>query len=121
MKKRTGLFYALAALLLSCGHHENNSISFKDKDSYYYMKASFNKNRTRAVEHYMNSKIGRKNNMSFLNVESNADFTLDDGTRFHLKKYPGFIEIELDKTANSSRSYYEVKEMCEGIKDVIMQ
>jgi len=122
MKKRNGLFYALAALLISCGHHNGNtSISFKDKDQYYYMKAHFNENRTKAVEHYMNSKIGKKNNVSFVNIDSDADFNLGDGTSFHLKKYPGHVEIELDKSANTKQSYYAVKEMCEGIKEVILR
>ncbi|MBC7935671.1 MAG: hypothetical protein H7Y86_10010 [Rhizobacter sp.] len=121
MKKRNGLFYALAALLISCGHHNGDTdISYKDQDQYYQMNARFNENRTRAVEHYMNSTIGKKNNISFVNMESNAAFTLDDGTKFHLKKYPGHIEIELDKTTNTKQAYYAIKKMCEGMKDVIL-
>lgn len=122
MKKRNSIFYALAALLISCGHHDyDSSLSYKDKDDYYYMKAHFSENYTRAVEHHMNEKIGRKNNVSFLNVDSDADFTLEDGTTFHLKKYPGFIELKLDKTVNSKRSYYLVKDMCEGLRKVVIQ
>lgn len=120
MKKRNGFFYLFAAFLISCGHHNGDThISYKDRDGHYSMKAHFNERRTRAVEHYMNEKIGRKNNISFMNIESDADFTLDDGTRFHLKKYPGHVEIEMDRAANSDKSYYALKEMCEGIKDIV--
>lgn len=122
MKKRTGLWYALAVLLISCGtHNENTSISYKDKDRYYSMEAHFNENRTKAVEHYMNNKIGKKNNISFSDLESDGAITLSDGTRFNLKKYPGHIEIELDKTANTNSAYHSIKEMCEGMKDIIVK
>ena len=121
MKKRNGLFYALAALLISCGHHDGDTnISYKDKEEHYRMNAHFDENRTRVVEHYMNSVIGKKNNISFINMESDADLTLNDGTKFHLKKYPGHVEIEFNKKENSQKAFYDIKQMCEGMKKVII-
>lgn len=123
MKKRSNLFYLLlCSLLLSCGYHDNKtSISFRDKDQFYSMNAHFSKNRTRAVERYMNERLGRKNRFSFTNTESDADFTLDDSTTFHLHKYPGHVEIKLDKRKNSEEAYHNVKAMCEGMKEVILR
>ncbi|MFT3980148.1 MAG: hypothetical protein QM687_06725 [Ferruginibacter sp.] len=122
MKKRNGLFFALACLLISCGRHNNHNtqISYKDKRNIYSMHAHFDKNKTRAVEHFMNNAIGRKSNVSFTNMVTDATITLDDGTNFYMKKSPGELEIELDKNKNSSISYYTVKSMCEGIKEVIL-
>jgi acetoin utilization deacetylase AcuC-like enzyme len=123
MKKRSNLFYALlCSLLLSCGYHDNNtSISYRDKDQYYSMNANFSEKRMRTVERYMNERIGRKNNISFSNTQTNAMFTLDDGTKFHMEKYPGHIEIKLDKTENTHKAYRNIKEMCEGMKNVILK
>lgn len=123
MKKRSNLFYVLlCSLLVSCGYHDNNtSISFRDKDWYYSMNAHFSKNRTKAVERYMNETLGRRNGFSFTNIKSDADFTLDDGTTFHLYKFPGHIEIKLDKRRNSEEAYHNVKSMCEGMKEVILR
>ena len=121
MKKRTRLFYALTALLLSCGHHEGNTnIHYTEKDGVYSMKAVFNENRTKAVDHYMNEALGSKNNMSFMNMETNAELKLTDGTHFHLKKFPGHVEIDFDKSTNSSAAFNTVKQMCEGLKAVIL-
>ena len=122
MKKRNGFFYTLTALLISCGHHnQQNSITYKDKESYYSMNAHFNKNKTRAVEHYMNEKIGRRNNRSFLHSKTDALITLEDGTKFHLEKWDGHIEIKLNKNENSNNSYYLIKDLCQGMKNVITQ
>ena len=123
MKQPGNLFYALlCSLLVSCGYHDNKtSISFRDKDQFYSMNAHFSKNRTRAVERYMNEKLGRQNGFSFTNTESDADFTLDDGTRFHLRKYPGHVAIKLDKSRNSDEAYHNIKSMCEGMKEVILR
>lgn len=123
MKQPGNLFYALlCSLLLSCGYHDNNtSISYKDKDRYYSMNAHFSENRMKEVEQYMNERIGRKNNLSFSNTQTNALFTLDDGTKFHMQKYPGHLEIKLDKSENSRESYHSIKDMCEGIKNVVLK
>jgi hypothetical protein len=122
MKKRMVVWYAFACLLMSCGRHDGNSdITYKDKDDIYTMKAYFNSNRNRAVEDFMNEKIGNKNNFSFSNTETDANITLDDGTAFYLLKKPGHIEIKLDKEKNSPGSYYMIKTMCEEMKEVILQ
>ena len=57
--------------------------------------------------------------MSFVNSRIDGTIALDDHTIFYIKKYPGFIEIELDKDKNSDVAYRRIKSMCEGIKRVL--
>jgi hypothetical protein len=71
------------------------------------------------VDEYMDSRIGRTSNMSFVNSRIDGKLALDDHTTFYIKKYPGFIEIKLDKNENSEEAYHRIKAMCEGIKKVI--
>ena len=61
------------------------------------MEADFNKNRTRAVEEYMDEKLGSVTNMSFVNTRLNGKIALGDNTNFYIEKYPGYMRIKLDK------------------------
>ncbi len=121
MKKLPALFYALACITItSCMHKDDDiSITYKDADDYYTMNADFNKSETRNLEEYMDKKIGNRSNISFANTESDATLTLDDQTKFYIKKVPGHIEIKLDKDENSSASYRRIKSMCEGMKRIL--
>ena len=101
------------------GDNHNINISYKETGQYYSMKAHFNRNKMRDVEEYMDSKIGRKSNMSFTNAQIDGKLTLDDHTTFYIKKSPGRLDIKLDKDENSDDSYQEIKSMCQGIKKVI--
>jgi hypothetical protein len=83
------------------------------------MNAHFTKSKTREVERYLHKKFRRGSNMSFDNMQSDATFTLDDKTKFYMRKAPGHIKIKLDKDENSYESYYRVKTVCEGIKKIL--
>jgi hypothetical protein len=83
------------------------------------MKAYFDRRKTIEVENYMNEKIGDRSHMSFTNTRIDGQISLDDHTIFYIKKYPGFLEIKLDKDQNNFDSYQRVKAMCEGIKEVV--
>jgi len=107
---------------LSCSHFHNDDdigITINDSKNYYKMSAYFSKNQTGKVHRYMDEKLGRHNNISFVNAEMDATITLDDKTTFYIKSFPGDLEIKLDKEKNSVESYMQVKEMCEGIKKVL--
>jgi 6-phosphogluconolactonase/glucosamine-6-phosphate isomerase/deaminase len=83
------------------------------------MLAHFSKSQTTNVDEYMDARIGRTSNMSFVNSRIDGKLALDDHTTFYIRKYPGFIEIKLDKDENSDDAYHRIKAMCEGIKKVI--
>ena len=83
------------------------------------MDAWFFENKMDDVEAYMNDRIGQRNNVSFSATHIDGRLTLNDKTTFLIKKFPGHIEIRLDKAENTSGSYQRVKSLCEGIKDVL--
>ena len=119
--KKLHLFYLLACLsVFSCMHRDGNiDITYSEDDQYYSMNAYFSRSQTRNVEKYMDRKIGRRSNMSFVNSRIDGTIGLDDHTTFYIKKYPGVLEIKLDKDKNSYESYEEIKSMCIGIKKVL--
>lgn len=121
MKKLQALFYALACITItSCMHNDGNiNISYSESDHYYSMKADFSKSKTKDVEEYMDSRIGSRSDMSFVNSRIDGQLALDDHTTFYIKKYPGRIEIKLDKDENSYEAYHRIKSMCEGMKKVL--
>lgn len=125
MKKLPALFfYAIACITISfsCMHNDHDtSISYKESDDTYSMKAHYSKSRTKDVERYMDKRIGRRSNMSFVNSRIDGTIALDDHTTFYIKKYPGVLEIKLDKEHNSYEGYDEIKSMCQGIKKVVTQ
>jgi hypothetical protein len=85
------------------------------------MKAHFNKSKTRDVEKYMDDCIGKRSSMSFVNTRIDGQIALEDHTTFYIRKYPGLIEIKLDKNENSDEAYQRIKLMCEGMKEVIVR
>jgi hypothetical protein len=123
MKKLPALFFCAVACtitFLSCVHNDRDiNLSFNDSDHYYSMKAYFSKNKTRDIEHYLDSKIGRRSNMSFVNSQIDGKLALDDHTTFYIKKSPGLLKIKFDKSENSNEAYERIRSMCEGIKKVL--
>lgn len=121
MKKGSIVLFILAGFsLVSCWHHRGNTqIKLSESDNYYSMDAWFNENRTREVEEYMNDKIGRRSNVSFVNTRIDGRISLDDHTTFSIKKFPGHVEIELNKNKNSESSYRQIKSLCEGLQEVL--
>lgn len=110
----------LCCTFISCWHHRNDiSIQYSESHESYSMDAWFNENRTRAVEEYMDDQIGKRNHISFANSQIDGRVGLDDRTTFFIKKFTGHLKIKLDKRENSADSYREIKNMCEGIKEVV--
>jgi hypothetical protein len=83
------------------------------------MVASFNANRTEAIEDYMDRELGEQSDMSFINTTIDGRIALNDHTSFYIKKYPGYLQIKLDKYENSGDSYRQVRDMCQGIKNIL--
>lgn len=120
MKRKSFLpFVLFCCLFVSCRHHGDVDIQYRESKRYYSMDAWFHEYRTRDVEKYMDDKIGRQSDLSFVNTRMDARIGLDDHTTFFIKKSPGHIRIDLDKRKNSRESYRQIKSMCEGIKEVL--
>lgn len=121
MKKKSILVFTLfCCMFVSCRHHKGDiSIEYSESRNYYSMNAWFGENQTREVEEYLDEKIGRQNNVSFVRTKMDGWIGLDDHTNFFIKKFPGHISIELDKRKNSHDSYRQIKSLCEGMKEVL--
>lgn len=120
MKKESIVFFVLVcSICIACRHHGNTSITVRESHNYYSMNAWFNESRTRDVEEYLDDKIGRRNDISFVHTRMDTRLILDDHTTFFIKKSPGHVEIKLDKDENSFNGYRRIKLMCDEIKEVV--
>ncbi len=123
-----GLFEILGALFLifalqSCFHfhHHNVDISINDKDEDYQLSASYPQEKTRAVENFIKHCTEHNSHFSFSNhANIDGNLILDDNTKFYLKSREGYLKIKFNKEDNSTESYEKVKDMCEGIKNVLV-
>ena len=109
---------AVAAMFVSCNNGDL-SVKVKDADDYYRFTATFDEDKSPQVSEFLNGEIAPTR------IVSDTDFkvttVLNDQTKFTLESSPGEIMIYLDKEENSRASYHRVKNLCEGIKDIIME
>jgi hypothetical protein len=83
------------------------------------MKAWFDDERSRRVDKLMNEDMGGSSEISFVNTRMDGRLSLDDHTKFYIRKYPGYLYILFDKKENDWRSYEHVKTMCQDVKDFL--
>jgi len=118
MKIIFGVLLALAlTATISCRHHVD--VTYNETDDHYTMKANFDERKTRAVEKYLDDRVGSQSNMSFTNTRIDGQLELDDHTTFYIKKRAGFLKIDFDKRKNSYAAYEKIKSMCQGILEII--
>jgi hypothetical protein len=126
MKTSVYLFViCLIALSIFVGYtkYESNydgvSIAIHDDTDSYGLIAKYNINNTDKVQQYINSCLAPNILFPSPNDDLDVNTTLKDGTYFTIKSSPGNMKISIDKTKNSTRSYYRIKKMCDGIKEVL--
>ena len=123
MKKLSALFFcALLCTItgISCIHYDGDTdISISESGHYYSMDAYFSRSKMRNVEEFMDSSIGNRSNMSFVNSRIDGTIALNDHTKFYIKKSSGRLKIKLDKDENSYEAYQGIKSMCDGIKKLL--
>lgn len=117
-------YVAIACYCWSClsFHHKGDisiSVSVSDNRDTYTMSARYDPEQTKRVQECIDKHLGNKNHVSFRHAETDATITLDDGAKFYMKLFPGELKIKLNKTENSYDSYYEIKTMCDGIKNTL--
>ena len=95
------------------------SISIQESDDVYKMSASFDERKTRKVKNYISDYTGDGLFQSGGNVVMDAKTTYGDNINVYIKFRPGRLKIKLDKDENSEEAYNEVKDMCEGIKELL--
>ena len=120
MKIKSLLLFQIAvvAMLISCNNGDVN-VAVKDADDYYRFKAHFDENLSPDVSGFLNEQI------SPIRIDPERDSkivtVLPDQTRLTIESSPGEVMIYLDKEENSRDSYHRVKNLCEGVKDVILR
>jgi len=124
MKKNSWALVCNLVMLWFCisctqSNNDNVNINISESEHYYKMLAHFSTGKTTAVDDFMDYKIGNSSNMSFANSRIDGKLSLDDHTTFYIKKYPGYLQIKLNKDENAAEAYERIKSMCEGIKKVI--
>lgn len=110
------------SILSSCHWHHNHdvSISINDDEDIYQLSARFDDSKTKAVLHFIDKYAGSNEIFkSGGNVEIDATTTLEDNIRIYIRSYPGRLKIKFNKEENSEESYEHVKDMCEGIKELL--
>ena len=108
----------------SCFRYHSNdvSISIQEDEEQYRLSAHFEDRKTRAVQNFIKEYTASTVNFkSKGNNYVDATVTLDDNTKFYIKSYEGRLKIKFDKEQNSEESYEKIKEMCEGVKELLAE
>ena len=95
------------------------AISVNESEDIYKFSASYYSGDTKRVRAYINHCVQPGNLIPTGNDYMDITTSLPDNTKFYIKESPGKLRIELDKTRNSLNSYMRIKNMCEGIKNLL--
>jgi hypothetical protein len=109
---------AVLGLLISCNNGDVN-IAVKEDDGYYRFKAHFDENISPEISEFLNDHI------SPIRIDPERETkiitVLEDQTKLTVESSPGELMIYLDKEENSRASYHRIKNLCEGVKGVILK
>lgn len=108
---------AILALLISCNNGDVN-IAVKDDDDYYRFRAHFDEDLSPYVSEFLNDRISPTR----IDPERDSKIitVLKDQTKLTIESSPGELMVYLDKEENSRDAYHRVKNLCDGVKDVIL-
>jgi len=98
----------------------NISISVQEDDEEYRMNAKYDEDKTMAVDNYIKSCTGsdcRYNGHG----DFNATLVLDDNSHVYIRSKEGRLKIKFNKEENSEEAYEKIRDMCEGIKDLLAE
>ena len=106
---------------ISCSNLDRNKIdlSVSESEDFYTIIANYNQRQARAIDEYLDAHLTKGSDMSFTNTHINADLKLDNGIKFYIKKYPGYLKIKFNKNENSVASYRLIKNLGEGLKPLL--
>lgn len=106
----------MIAGMSSCFHHRHDmSISVSDDEDEFEMDADYGRNRSHAVQVYLDEHL-LNNGRS---LKTTGEIILDDKTTFYINSNPGQLTIRINKNENSEESCERVREICEDIKVII--
>lgn len=124
MKKIFSLSSALvfcAGIFSACNIPADHDIriSVHDNPDAYGFVARYNPNDAPDVQYFVEKRL-EQNGFATGN-EKNIETTvlLNDGTDMYIRSSPGLLKIRLNRHDNSEASYREVKQICEGVKNML--
>jgi hypothetical protein len=110
------------SVLSSCHrhHYHDVAVSINDDDDIYQLSARFDDRKTRVIEDYI-EECTEAGNIFKNGDEDNRDvtLTLDDNSKIYIKSREGRLKIKFNKEENSEESFDRVRDMCEGIKEIL--
>ncbi len=110
----------MIAGMSSCFHHRHDmSISVSDDEDEYEMDADYRRNKSHAVQVYLNDHLLSNSSVSIDNGFVDDEITLDDKTTFYINSNPGELRIRINKNENSEESCERVRQICEELKQII--
>jgi hypothetical protein len=110
----------IIAGMSSCFHHHNDiSISVSDDEDEYEMDANYRRNKSHAVQVYLNDHLLNNSNVSIRNGFVDDEVVLADKTTFYLNTNPGELSIKINKNENSEESCERIKQVCEELKQIL--
>lgn len=117
----------LVALVSSCySYHSTNnsdgvSVTVSENEEEYKLSASFDENKTRLVQNYVQDFTGNTGLIKSGKIEINANLMPNNNTKFYIKCKSGQLKIRFDREENSEEAYERIQEMCEGIKELLIE
>ena len=110
-------------VLVGCNHagrfRHGLDVSISESGSSYKMQAYYNRNKTGAVQRFINREIQPSGLYQSEDDYFDVHTELSDRTRFYIKSSPGKIIIKINKRENSYASYMRVKNICEGVANIL--
>ncbi|OZI07387.1 hypothetical protein BWI93_15345 [Siphonobacter sp. BAB-5385] len=113
-----GMIIGLSLWSMSCVSSSDTNITVSDNEKAYTFSAHYDQSRTAALQAYMADAFGEKEWGSQDDIDQIT--TLADQTTFHIEASAGQLAIELDKSANKPAAYQRMKQVCEGMRKVIL-
>jgi hypothetical protein len=117
------LLIVLLVAITACVHFDRESsdlsLQYREDDEEYSFTGRFDKSKTGKVEGYIEKTLEENWLFGKANDWQDYEATLEDHTKIHIKASPGKLKIVLDKEENSRTSYLKVKQMCEGLKEIL--
>ncbi|MBL0146047.1 MAG: hypothetical protein IPP48_10000 [Chitinophagaceae bacterium] len=111
--------FLLSGMLSSCIHHGNHvNIAIIDNEDEYSLKAVFNPNKTKAIQHYLKNQLGANEGFYTTNM-FDEEVSIDADNSVYVKCTRGHLKVNFDKEENSYEAYEKVKNMCADLKEII--
>lgn len=124
MKKNFALIimvFVASAIISSCLHkrHHDICIAINESEEEYKFCATFDERKTREVQNYIEQYAAANLVVNPSKSQFEGDISIDDNASVNVKTNEGCLKIKFNKEENTQYAYERVKDMCEGIKELL--